>query len=352
MRLKIIVSFVLLCVFADASLAQHKVLVELFGNTGCAPCKQADEGYEAFMKSNPGLGIVRINYHNNFPAPADIFYPGKNSAVDFREGASYYNFVNGGDPWGFFNGVDGGFNESAWESTTSSEAANNISQIAANAYYGSDGLIHIHFTNTATPGLAVRANVALTESNILYNNPDTRYGNPSSGHWDDIFRTMLPGPQGSTPFVPTGSDDITYTLDPATAITKGVNWNFQNMQAIVWLQDDQGTTRHIRALGTVSLASLAAVASERSADAPHIVLASNPVFAGSHIGFYLSTADVARLVIRDMAGREVLSFGGTRAASGSTEIDPDWSHLASGVYLAELEVAGRTVDHCKLLIEP
>ena len=67
-----------------AALAQTPtVLAELFRNIDCGNCQVADNSFEAYVKSHPG--VVLINYNNSTPNPNDPFYLASSPASHDRD---------------------------------------------------------------------------------------------------------------------------------------------------------------------------------------------------------------------------------------------------------------------------
>ena len=68
----------------------------------------------------------------------------------------------------------------------------------------------------------------------------------------------------------------------------------------------------------------------------------NPFVTSTAIGFSLPTSALVTLEVYDVAGRRVATLlNRERRAAGPQQVVLDGSHLASGVYLAYLEVDGR-----------
>jgi hypothetical protein len=327
--------------------AQPKVLTEIFSNTACANCKSPDEAYEAFMKNNPSLGIQRIVYHNDFPSPNDTFYNASKVWVTARR--NLYGVTS--DPSAFINGKTGTEKEALWEGYSKSVGVS-TPPITIDVTHNGNGTITIRAKNTATLSAKVRFYIALTESNIIMPNTDA-YGEPVSGHWDDIFRMMLPT-SGSTPFTATGNDTISGSFDPTEPDNTGHQWNPDNMHAVVFLQDDlaSGTppTRAVRAIGVASLAGGNAV-NETAHSVAHLQLRANPAKTFNQLGVQLATASNVRVVALDMLGREVRTLAETNLPEGSSTVQVEPSTFTSGCYVIQLFVNGRVADQQKLIVQ-
>ena len=337
-------AFFILRLTAVADAQQPTVLAEVFSNINCSNCKLQDPPFEDYLLDKPN--IVLITYHNGNTDLTDKFF------LVARQGRSdlyrdqLYNFS--ADPVAAINGKTSGFSAQVWEDDCSK--ATHLPPLTVNAYKKADGLIYIHVKNTLSLSSAQRLNVALVESKILYTNT-LAYGCPPGCSWDNIFREMLPTPDGFL-FTPTGSDEYTYSFDPTADDVNLETWNPDNMQAVAWLQDDQGATKKVEALGVVSLANLSTggVSNSVTPSASLRVL-GNP--SKGHAQFWLTIPSPAhvRLTLSDMLGREVRVLTDQRLSEGQTSVEMNETALAAGCYVVRMFVDGTEVDHAKLLVE-
>src|SRR5205814_10123474 len=83
----------------------------------------------------------------------------------------------------------------------------------------------------------VRAYVAMTESNIVYNNKGD-YGNPTcpNTNWNDVFRAMYPSKEGLDPFSLSGQKEVTIPIDVPSG------WNVENIKLVAWVQSTTPST--------------------------------------------------------------------------------------------------------------
>ena len=326
---------------------QPTVLAELFSNFDCANCKIADLTFEDYLSDKPK--IVLINYHNASPSPSDPFFMVARQGRSTLYRSDFY--AVSADPVAAVNGkVDVG-SEPTWESDCTN--AKQLPPHTVTAYKDAAGLIYVHVKNTNSIASAQRLNVALLESKIVKANPLAQ-GVPPSGVWDNIFREMLPTPDGYL-FTPTGNDEYTYHFDPTQDDVNLDTWNPDNMQAVAWLQDDQGATKKVEAIGTVSLANLplggSGVVATPNQPVPALRVMGNP--SGGHAQFWLTLQSPAnvRLTLSDMLGREVRVLNNQRLGEGQTSVEMNDSKLASGCYIVRMYVDGTEADHAKLVIE-
>src|SRR5579872_5541932 len=91
--------------------SQLKVLAELFRNINCGNCQSADNAYETYRASHPG--IVVINYHNSNTDPNDPFYVQSKPSSENRD--KFYNPSGNADPAGSIDGAGTVNTEGQWE---------------------------------------------------------------------------------------------------------------------------------------------------------------------------------------------------------------------------------------------
>jgi hypothetical protein len=295
--------------------------------------------------------IVPINYHNNFPDLNDGFYLAARFSVNTRN--TFYNVS--GDPDGIINGFIGSSDEPTWEAYSTSKALS-AAPIAMNAYMQSNDSVYVHLSNSVMPGVPVRLYVAIVESHIVMANSEAE-GVPQSGFWDNVFRMMLPSASGTNPFIPTGSDDYTFSFAaPTTTDVTGHLWNLQNMTAVAFLQDvNPSLDAHgktlgypVEAIGVVSLADLSAVANSQTASSPLLQVFGMP--SNPQIRLSLPISNRILITLSDLLGRQVRVLVDGRMPSGQTSVELSGSGLAAGCYVAHLSVDGRDAGHAMLVI--
>ncbi len=336
----------LLLGYPSVSHAQPTILAEVFGNFGCANCKNADLAFDDYLFDKPTIQL--INYHNEFPTPSDAFFAVARQGQQYLYRSTLYA-VNG-DPVEVTNGgaIERANSELTWEDNCNS--ATHLPPLTVTAYKTADGMIYIHAKNTLTLPAAVRLNVALLESNIVQANPGAQ-GIPPSNVWDNIFREMLPTPDGFL-FTPTGADEFTYSFDPTQTDANGDTWNPDNMKAVAFLQDDQGATKKVESLGVVSLANLplsAVTASDHKTTGLRIL--GNPTKGTSQFWLTLPSSSHVKLTLSDMLGREVRVLVDVQMPEGQTSVEMNTGTLPAGCYIARMFIGGSEVDHAKLVVE-
>jgi hypothetical protein len=346
--------FVLIVWQPISAVAQPKVLAELFRNVGCGNCQQADDEYATYMASNPG--IILINYHNSIGTPNDPFYKASFPASSDR--SNFYSVP--ADPTaiidGYFSG-DGSNTESAWQTNTTTSLAYQLPTINSTIGYGPAGIDTFHFTfNGGSSNTEVVYYVAIKESQLYYDN-SYDYGKPPGNLWNDVFRSMLPGDNGSAPFFLGGS----HTVD--TVIYNPANYPFyqgieQNMTAIIFVQDanayvssTSSNNYQVEAIDTIPLAPPASVA-ETESPTTHLMISSNPLTAQGQIGFELTSAGQVQLTLCDMLGREVHTLVDGEMPAGQTSVEMNSVALPAGCYFARLTVNGMVADNEKFIIAP
>jgi len=325
---------------AGLAQTQPTVLAELFRNINCSNCQVPDNEYEAYMSTHPG--IVLINYHNSTGDPQDPFYTASLPASNDRD-LFYGGPLN--DPDAFIDGISAGAgqqNEPAWEAITNAALSKPLNAINATVYYGPNGIDTISFI--LQPHKTVIVYVAIKESQLLYVNSE-KYGRPSDDLWNDVFRTMLPTPNGSTAF--TGTKSFNIIFDPSNYPFNG---NEQNMTAVIFTQDANSSTKQAEALGVVSLAQSSAV-TERNTASNRLIIPANPIRQQGHIGIELQSSSDVQLTLSDLLGRQVRTLVDGRMPAGQTSVELEGSGLAAGCYVAHLTVDGREAGHAMLVIE-
>ncbi|HZK75916.1 MAG TPA: T9SS type A sorting domain-containing protein [Candidatus Kapabacteria bacterium] len=332
---------------------QPQILTELFCSFGCANCPGPDSAYNNFVTQNPSYGIVVINYHNQIADPADEFYKESRTDVDKRDGSSYYNVS--ADPAAFINGYLSFSTPNDWVTDTKTDHGFPLAPLtqAPKAAIGSDDLIHITFSATGPTSGSSVVRVALKESHIYFVNtePDG-YGNPPDSLWSDIFRAMLPNSTDATPLSLGETRSFDVVFDPSKFVYGG-NWNPQNMDAVVFVQDvasNQGNGYNIESIGLVSLASANSVTPSSEASSTSIRVAGPP--SNPELEVTLPASSRVNIVISDMLGRPVRRIAEAIMPAGQTSVDMNGSNLPAGCYIARLTVDGRDADQAKFIVAP
>ena len=324
--------------------AQPAVLAELFRNINCSNCQTPDNNYETYMSTHPG--VVLINYHNSTGDPQDPFYTASLPASNDRD--QFYGGSGGlSDPNAYIDGISAGSgaqSEPTWEAYTTAALSNALNAINATVAYGPNGIDTISFI--LQPHKTVVVYVAIKESQLYYVNSEA-YGRPPGDLWNDVFRTMLPSPAGSTPF--TGTKSFTIVFDPSNYPFTG---NEQNMTAVIFTEDASSTgtnnSHQANALGVVSLARPSAVAQSNS-QASHLIISTNPFTGKDQIRLSLDAAGRAQVTLTDMLGRQVRTLVDGMMPAGETSLEMNGLTLPAGAYIARLTVDGHVASQAKFV---
>src|SRR5205823_114678 len=147
--------------------------------------------------------------------------------VDARMAQSFYDIIHAGDPTVFVNGFDGASglqNEKKWESLVSDPSVSQYpGTISGTVNIEPDGRLKVDVqANNGGSGVQVRAYIMVVESKIYYANTD-QYGNPPDSLWNNIFRGILPSPQGGPIINFSGQYNYPFYFDP-----KDKPWNLNN----------------------------------------------------------------------------------------------------------------------------
>ncbi|MCB0724116.1 MAG: Omp28-related outer membrane protein [Ignavibacteriae bacterium] len=211
--------------------ANNKVLVEMFTNTSCIPCVQANTYLDKIQNlegiTNNDADVVMIRYHSTL-YPNDPFYLFNTSANDARQ--SYYN---GGifNPYAFLDGTFmGNYSSSAWTSLIN----NNFGTLTSyaftynNSYNTSNrqGTFNVtvnQITGTQVGDLVMH--VAVTEDELMYNAPN------GETEFNNVLRDLLtPGTGEMVNVSAGGSASFTYNYTLNSQI------NDNNAHIIMFLQ--------------------------------------------------------------------------------------------------------------------
>jgi hypothetical protein len=332
-RLLLFVGLFLLPV--SAGFAQT-VLVEAFTNTACTNCITPDGQITNYVTTHPNLKL--IFYHNNFPSPKDPFFKANKSGSNYR-GYGFYNVQ--ADPEAHVRGANGGSAFSSWKSLITDSQGPYSADIAIGLKSIDGGKIQIDVTTTGTSNnKSVQLMIAMTESGIAFNNTES-FGNPPSGVWDNVFRKMLPGDSGSTPFVLSGTKTITAIFD-----TTGTGWHAANMEVIAFLQTvaslPLATTDSaaIIGVGVRPLSSLGVTNSKAVSGALLGSASPDPFTNTTMLPLHLNKTSQVRMVVVNSIGQEVATLADRVFEGGDANIRLDATNLANGIYMVRLFLNG------------
>ena len=337
--------FLLIGLQPMTALAQPTALAELFCNINCSNCTTPDNTYDKYLSSHPDVALIK--YHNSTTDPQDPFYTFSKPASQDRD-VLYGGSGGQNDPSASIDGITAGSEESQWESYTNLSLAHPLPGITSSVSQGPNGIDTISFTVTGSSSIQVVAYVAIKESQIYYVNSEG-YGRPPGDLWNDVFRTMLPTPTGSTPFSFSGTHRFSVIYDPSQYLYSG---NEQNMTAVVFVQDQKSTSGNnyqVEAIDTIPLAPTAGVIATTT-PTNRLILPANPLSAQSEFSFSLVAAGDVQLSLFDLLGRQVRTLVSGMMPSGQTTVNMTGASLAPGCYIARLVVNGQDADHAKFIV--
>ena len=313
--------------------AQQKVLAELFTNTNCGNCRVPEEKFGTFVETNTQYGVVRIVYHNEVTNPDDIFYVPAMGDVNAREQAYGLN----ANPLGIIDGYPLGNNETTWETTVKQAAMQSLPvTVTVSATKQGTNKYAIHVTTNGSINKQGKLYVALTESHIVYDNPNA-YGNPTSGYWDDIFRMMLPTSTGSDAFALGGTHQFDYVADFSDQ-----DWNAANMHVVAFVQEtapSAASSYQVDGLQSIVMDA------EGVIDGRSVSSAVSATARGLRIE--TPSASVLTVQVTDVLGRTAAVRELRGLAAGLYNVD-DLS-LTSGAYIATVTADGKVLGTCKLV---
>jgi hypothetical protein len=328
--------------------ASAQVLVENFRNTGCVNCIEPDKKFESFIETHPNLNINVVYIHNNAPFPNDPFYLVSKTDVLARQ--TLYKPI--GDPQVFVSGFDGGSsgsNESNWEKLAADPASVQYpGTLTASATVISDGRIKLELHATGSGNVQVRPFAMIVESGIVFDNPEG-YGNPKSGVWNNIFRAMIPSPQGG-PIVNAGTADFTYYYDPT-----GKPWNLDNCKIYAFMQEvaaqADGSSHLIYAFATASITH-SSVASDSQSESSLEASIPNPAQTSVRIPFHVAHPSNVKIVISDNVGRDVATVVNQFVSESESFAVFTPASIVHGVYYVRMYADGKLAGNQKIIFEP
>jgi hypothetical protein len=332
-----------------------QVLLEITRNFDCAPCKLIDPPFEAYLAQHPEYNSTVIFYHNNTPYPSDPFYLAAKDEVNYRTLTFYTPPGGNSNPALYVNGNFVSQNATQldlWKSYTKETYEfmrdNPHPSIELSQQSNGDGTYTITIDITGTSG-EVRPFIVITESGIVKANT-LQYGVPESGVWDNIFRKMLPAPEGGDAFTLQGSKTLTFTFDP-----RGKDWDIANLSAIAFLQsttagpNNSHDMKAIKSSG-VGFFELGAV---KTSDVLKTSQAfPNPFTESIQVPFTLSKPAHVTIRISDLLGREIATVIDEKVSELQSSVTFAPRSLVSGTYVASIFVDGVLAGTQKLIYNP
>jgi hypothetical protein len=328
---------------ATEVIAQPAVLVENFRNVNCKNCRTPDFEFEAWVEENTAkYKVDMIYYHNKITDPQDPFYLASQTDVD-RRSDIFYALPN--DPYMYIQGFDASFTIENWK--TGVDIASKQAKLAEITVSdlkstGVDSFsMKVNVQNAS--GKQVRLHAALVESGIVFDNPKL-YGQPRSGTWDNIFRKMLPGRDGSAPFGTSSEQVLTFNLT-------GKDWDLSKMKAVVFVQDVQavsGTSRPIYGHTVIDLAPLKGAVKPAALNGFSLTSLANPFVTSTPVKVRLGQYGHLRLEMFDMTGKKISTLADNSLPEGAYEFNVG-GELVAGTYLVNAFVDGNYAGQVKLV---
>ncbi len=342
-----LVIFFLLLVYRTAS---AQFLVEVLRNTDCANCKTPDAQYESLVAQHPEYKVQIVYIHNNFPSPVDPFFLASKGDVNVRVGSSFYQVAV--DPTAFISGNNASTSFSTWKSLTEQTATTNhySATLGITTSIDGSGKLHVDLhADGTTGGKSVKPYAMLVESGVKYNNTQS-YGNPADGNWNNIFRAMIPAPNGGDAITLSGPQDFHYVYDPT-----GKPWNLQNSKIVAFLQEvtaqSDNISRNIDAFSTAPITT-AGVAERKSQTSSLDAPIPNPSQSFAKIPFHIAAPANVKIVICDDLGREISTImdGFVSETESSAVFYPN--NISRGLYYARMYADGNFIGMQKIVFAP
>ena len=307
------------------------VIGELITNTGCAPCKPANDTLDLiFPDYQDNLALIR--YHAWWPSSNDPFY-----TYNVSENVARINYY-GADyaPHFHIDGVvDGDADRDSWREMIESEIQkkapieiNTWGNVSAN-YGGFTGSLEVSLKFTGEPmdtNLYLR--VALVENGIRYS--------ASNGQtvFYQVFRKMYPDTVGIGVVYSGLGDTISQTVPFAIDSTDAANFNEDSLEFVIFVQGDD--TKEILQGAKVAFGDLTGV--KENSRVEHIFRLENVGFENGVVNVKYSVPQEGEIVfnIYDNSGRRVKRVS-TRSSRGEHVIYIKDRRLKRGVYFIEAE---------------
>lgn len=227
----------------------NKVLIELFTNTSCIPCVEAntylDEVFNLQGVTSNDANVVILRYHTTLFA-GDPFYlyntTDNNARMSFYPNSAIVN------PRTFLlGGYMGAFSMSSW--------TNKINEFLADTRTYAIKLTNTYDSVTRNGNINIQIkqvsgevfndlvyHVAVAENGIMYNAPN------GETHFDNTLRDLVTPPAGQTFTISPGQ---TNSYNESYNISTDINQN--NTDIVVFIQRNNNTTREVMATEIVSL---------------------------------------------------------------------------------------------------
>jgi hypothetical protein len=315
-----------------AAAADRMVIGEMYTNTGCPPCYNADLALDRIAEDYAEF-FTAIRYHVWWPDASDPYYRFNVSENTAR--TNYYN-VNAVPDFQIDGNIDGSYNYGGWETLIDNESFNYSPLIITlGGNYDPEnrsGNIDVRIITEGDPTFNnLRLRVAVIEDDIHWGAPN------GIGVHHQTFRDMMPGAGGEPVTLIIGD-----TLDYSYAFTLGSAFTLENCKIVAYVQSNQnlyilqGARIDVLALNQVG------VDDEDGLPAQFALRQNypNPFNAETRIEFETVGGNVS-LEIYDITGALVTSLVKSGLPAGGHTIVWDGSDrfeqpVASGVYTYRL----------------
>jgi hypothetical protein len=194
-------------------------------------------------------------------------------------------------------------------------------------------------TVNGNTGSSVTLDVALIESGLFYVNQGA-YGRPAGDIWNNVFRKMLPGPNGTPAFTLSGTRQFRMAFD-----TVGTGWHLNNMQAVAFVQNvpaTQGTGAEadVQALAVLNFGTAGVVTHMIHQDFSFGVASPNPFIGSTNLSLFLGRSGDVVVDIMDLLGRKVATPINQYMGAGQSTFRIVGENLGPGIYQARLYFDG------------
>ncbi len=328
----------------DTYTGPHTPLGMMNTNAGCTPCVQANAALDAYLPTQ-GDDVACIRIH--------VWWPGADGIYDANvtQSAFLANGI-GADyaPHLWLDAVvDAGSNGAGYEALfearkpyhsplTLVQAWNDVAQELS---------VTITVDEPLPPEADLRLRVAITEDDVFYagTNGETLH--------DQAFRYMYPSTDG----LPVPTEPGTYHFIVACPLEL-IDWNYANLRATVYVQDNDSWKVHNAATGFLS-AMTYEVGVEDSAVPARLTAAPvrpNPFNPSTAIAFSLPSAQRVRVTVHDLEGKLVATLLDEPRAAGPHNVvwdgrDGAGRTSASGTYVFRIEAGGETATRRAMLVK-
>jgi len=225
----------------------NKVLLEMFTNTSCIPCVEANQYLDEILElhgiTNNDANVVMLRIHTTL-YPNDPFY--LYNTIDNNARMAYYPNSAIINPRTFLLGTFmGNFSQSAWTNKINEKIAETrpFAIKLTNTYdtVSRTGNINVKIKQVIGGGISdLVYHIAISENEIPYNAPN------GENHFNNTLRDLITGPDGQAFTIGSGQ---TNTYDWNYSISSAINQN--ETELVVFVQ--QVPTKAVMAVENVSL---------------------------------------------------------------------------------------------------